>query len=407
VSHDCIGTKAPGEDTMSKKQGRKRGSRNKGYFYRTGRGWFTKIGSQFFPLLDANGERLRDKETPADELQIALGRFKASQKHEEKQQAARKAARLNVTILDVCMAYLKQVEATGAKKTLDDRSDTLFDFCFGLPPAFRSRDGKPSKAATPADKLHVGYGALPVAQLRPIDVDQWLQSHPTWNGGRRSRIQAVKRALNYGVESGLIERNPIRGYKTPRPVGRVTYITPEQEAALLENARYHFRMALKVCLRTGARPGCEFAKLTAKHVKDHGDRMEWVFGADESKTKKLRIIRITDPEIMEIVRKQITEYPTGPIFRTLKGDGWTRSNLSQKFRALKAKIAKKGIKLDDGACIYSLRHSYAKRILQGFWSGKQTNIETLARLMGNSPQVCAAHYLLDTGTYQEPLWEAC
>ena len=60
--------------------------------------------------------------------------------------------------------------------------------------------------------------------------------------------------------------------------------------------------AIKVCIRTGARPGCEFAKLTAKHVRDNGNRMEWVFRPEESKTHILRIIRITDPELLAIVR---------------------------------------------------------------------------------------------------------
>ncbi len=164
-------------------------------------------------------------------------------------------------------------------------------------------------------------------------------------------------------------------------------------------------MAIKVCIRTGARPGCEFAKLTAAHIEDRDNRMSWTFKAEESKTKVLRIIRITDPEILEIVRQQIKRHRTGPIFRCAAGTPWTRENLTEKFRTLKNKLAQQGIEFDKDAVMYSCRHTYAKRVLQGFWSGKPTNIETLAKLMGNSPQVCRDHYLQWCDSYSEPLWD--
>jgi len=47
---------------------------------------------------------------------------------------ARPAQRCQVTVLEVCQAYLENTKATGAAKTHSDRADTLFDFCFGLPP---------------------------------------------------------------------------------------------------------------------------------------------------------------------------------------------------------------------------------------------------------------------------------
>jgi hypothetical protein len=61
---------------------------------------------------------------------------------------------------------------------------------------------------------------------------------------------------------------------------------------------------------------------------------------------------------------------------------------------------------DRDCVLYSTRHTYAKRILQGYWSGKPTNIETLARLMGNSPAICRAHYLQWDETSTEFLWQS-
>ena len=405
---------------MAKAKGRRSGSRNRGYFFRDGRGWFTKIGGKFVALEFENRDRMRDRNTPAAELKAAVRRAtdavaatpQVVAEDEGPESSVDTAAEVQafageVTIEDVCTAYLARVQDAGAEATLISRRNTLFDWCYGLPSRFIQVDeAKPKSKPKQSDYIHDGYGLLPVSQLKPLHLDQWLQAHPTWKGGRRTRIQAVKRALNYGVEAGMIPANPIKGYKTPKQNGRVTYITPEQEKALLASAYPALATAIKVCIRTGARPGCEFAKLTAAHIAERGDRMEWTFRSTESKTRNLRIIRITEPEILTIVRRQMKLHPKGPIFRNSAGMPWTRELLTEKFRKLKNKLAKKGMEFDKDCCMYSCRHTYAKRVLQGYWSGKPTNIETLAKLMGNSPQVCRDHYLQWCDSYSEPLWES-
>jgi hypothetical protein len=68
---------------MAKRKGRRAGSRNRGYFYRTGRGWFAKIAvhdkdgdvkEKFVALEFENGDRMRDRYTPAAELKAAADR---------------------------------------------------------------------------------------------------------------------------------------------------------------------------------------------------------------------------------------------------------------------------------------------------------------------------------------------
>ncbi|MFN0244175.1 MAG: hypothetical protein ACKVWV_14900, partial [Planctomycetota bacterium] len=211
--------------------GRRKGSRNRGYFYRTGRGWFAKDAGRFIPLADSEGGRLRDRTCPAETVQDAYARFRLEKRQREEAELVKPAA-TDATVLDVCLAYLAKAKQDGAEATYRSRCDTLFDFCFGLAPKFRARDGNPVQAAKKSDKLHEGYGALSVAGLLPFHVDRWLQAHPKWTkGGIRSRIQAIKRAVNYAVESGLIDQSPLRGYKTPKPTSRIVYITPAQEEA--------------------------------------------------------------------------------------------------------------------------------------------------------------------------------
>ncbi len=376
--------------------GRRKGGHNdKGYFYRSGRGWHAVVEGRFVPLLYENGDRMRDKATPVAELKAAYRRA-VDRRPEDI------AKPDQVTVLQVCAAYLEQVESDGAASTYENRSRTLFDFCFGLPAKFLG-DDKP-KAKT-SDYIHDGYGKLPVTSLKKYHLNKWLQVHPSWKGAKRSYIQAVLRAFNSAVESGMIEANPVKGFKIPKQNARVTYITPEQEKALCDVANPSLRMAIQVCIRTGARPGCEFAKLTAAHIEDQGERMTWTFKPGESKTRTLRVIRVTDRETIAIVRRQVAKYPAGPIFRCESGVPWRRDNLADQFRYWKKKLAVRGVVLDDDAVMYSCRHTYAKRVLQGFWTGKATNIETLARLMGNTPQICRDHYLQWCDHYSEPLWD--
>ena len=365
------------------------------------------------PLTFPDGAPIRDRQVEDAVLKEAHARWLlARQAAEEAAQKTLDAAS-QVTVEQVCLAYLADARVNGAEQTYEVRADTLFDFCFGLPARFRSKDATPKpltkemREEAAKARIHKGYGRLPLKELVPLHVDQWLNAHKDWKGCRRTRIQAVKRAINYSVEKGLVPKNPIRGYKTPKANSRVTYITAEQEEALLKNANRALRIAIKVCIRTGARYYSEFCKLTRRHVKDYGDRMEWVFQPNESKTGKLRTIRIMDPEILAIIREEMKRHSGGPIFRGLNGKPWTRNNLCRRFVELRHRLERKKMEFDSDCCMYSCRHTYAKRTLQGYWTGKPCAIETLARLMGNSVQVCRDHYLQWSESYNEPLWEAC
>ncbi len=395
------------------KLGRKRRGRNRGYFYRSGRGWYANDGKRMVPLLSPNGARIREKETPHEEVQAAYERWKETCRTAENTRAAADSC---VTVEDVCRAYLAQAQANGAHETFLGRADTLFDLCYGLPGRFRSKDGKPKpmtqkrRAEMKAARIHPGYGKMRADDFIPLHIDEWLRAHKSWKGSKRTRIQAVKKAFSYAQARGLIAQNTIRKCPVPRARSRVTYITPEQEAILVGAANEALAMAIKVCIRTGARYFSEYARLTRKHVTDRGGRMEWVFEANESNNGKLRTLRITDPEIIQITRRQIEKYPDGPVFRALNGKPWGANNFRRRFRELVKRVARKAeeegaqIDFDPDLCMYITRHTYAKRMLQGYWSGKPVPIEILAQLMGISVRVCRDHYLRWTDSMNEALW---
>jgi hypothetical protein len=90
--------------------GRQPGSRNRGYFYRAGHGWFTKIDGSFVALTDPEGERIRSKATPIAEIKAAYARIIAAPVEPVNSPAE------GTTIQDVCNA-LDQAKAEGSGKT--------------------------------------------------------------------------------------------------------------------------------------------------------------------------------------------------------------------------------------------------------------------------------------------------
>lgn len=254
-------------------KGRKRGSRNKGYFFRKGRGWFAKDqAGRFVPLTAEDGERLREKDTPDKILRESHARFLLTTPEQTSGMAFQELAE----------RYLANIKRDkGAESTRETRADFLFDLCYGYGRKWRLATAEP----TAMDRIHPGYGELAAEEFRPYHVHEWLEKHPGWGAGTaRLAIQAVKRVLNYGTNSGLIERNGLKGMSVPAAGARITCLNPDQEQALFDESGPPLSEALQILIRTGMRP-MEFAQLAGRHVYDMGERMELRFRADEIKTR--------------------------------------------------------------------------------------------------------------------------
>ena len=394
--------KRRGRPPKSEIRGRIAGGHNKGYWFRKGRGWYVTDGQRKIPLLDAVGNHLKAPDTSEDALKEAHARYVLGLQ----QEAEREATGDTALVLRVVKDYLDYAKSNNRPSTYVKRGEFLFDFCFGLPCRFWDYGkGRKVPKPTPADYLHKGYGDKPIGKLIPMDIQQWLDAHKGWGAStRRMAVQGVKRAFNYAVKMGLIADNPIAKFKVGQGRKRITYFTPKQEAAMMKHSTPALAIAIRVCIRTGVRYGSEFCRLTAKHIDDTGKCMVWRFSAEESKTGKPRVVYIPT-DIAELTRQAAKRYPHGAIFRTSHGKPWVIRNLRSAFRLLKLKLEKNGVKLDPDACLYSTRHTYAKRMLGGYWD-KPTTIELVAGLMGNSRQVCWDHYGAWCDGYTEPLVEA-
>ena len=369
---------------------RKKGSRNKGFWFRPGRGWYATGGKTAVPLRNDQGQHIKRPED-REEAKHAYARYLLATGRDEK--------RSGLSVLEACQIYLDHLEATGAPQTYRMRAAVLFDLCAGYPARFRGSKVKP----TSKDRIHPGLGAKTVAGLTSLDIEKWLKAHPGWKNTRVA-LQAVRRALNYCKESRLIAENPVK-LKLPKVGCREAYIAPEVEQAIYRYARPALALMVKVCILTGSRPKIEFASLQPRHVKETPRGQCWEFPAREAKGRKKRRTIYVPEEVAAIVRERIKKQSTGPVFRNESGNPWTQEALRSAFKCLRGRLRAKGITVDDNLVPYCCRHTYAKRMLGGYW-GPPVTLEVLAGLMGNTPQICWDHYAKWSNQYTDPFWAA-
>jgi len=129
------------------------------------------------------------------------------------------------TVAVICETYLNHSNIHDWPASYKIRRDYLWDFCTGLPP--RTRNEGLTKKDTDRLRIHDGFGKTRLCDLPTYDITSWLDKHEDWTGARRNAVQAVRRAINYCLEQGLVTRSLIQGYKVRRSRGRVTYFTPE------------------------------------------------------------------------------------------------------------------------------------------------------------------------------------
>ena len=78
-------------------------------------------------------------------------------------------------------------------------------------------------------------------------------------------------------------------------------------------------------------------------------------------------------EAYSITERRALKHPEGPIFRQEHGDPWDKNSVRCKFRRLKEKLGLPEL------CSYTLRHSFATRMLQA-----SVDSHVVAKLMGHT-----------------------
>ncbi len=202
-----------------------------------------------------------------------------------------------------------------------------------------------------------GIAALPAYELKPWQVQEWIDSHGArWGANYRGgAVIAVKRVFHWAEELGHGEGNPVKKLKKPSPQRRKIYMKPadyEQMLALIKPGD-PFRDLFTFAWVTGARPQ-EIRHIEQRHI--FLDRKRIVFPAEESKGKRNeRVIRL-NMVALEIVERLLVLHPDGKLFRNTHGDPWSKFALCERHAEMKKKTGK-------ALSPYTMRHGFVTRKL--------------------------------------------
>lgn len=236
---------------MAKKRrmGRAKGRKNKGFFFRTGRGWYTKPAGakSAIPIRDANGNHIKSRDHEK-EAELAYRAMTGQASHD--------ATGSDDVLAVVCVKYLIHSKKNDQPETYRLRKRFLFDLCTGFPARYTNAD----PPFPESDRIHKGYGQVSVGKFTKAMLDEWIEAHTRWSTNKNP-VQAIKRALNWAVDRGHISNNPIKGYETDPSRTRSTYWTEGQEKLIYEHACPELALAVRVMIATGARPFIEFAAI--------------------------------------------------------------------------------------------------------------------------------------------------
>jgi integrase len=235
------------------------------------------------------------------------------------------------------------------------------------------------------------HGKKPARQLKPFDVNRWVASHRAWGPwSQRGAISSIKRALNWAVDEGLLEKNPIARIKLPSAGRREVLISDSQHRDIISqtpNGRAPsktelcFRQMLIALRHSGARPG-SIAAVTAEDVTPEVD--SWVLRQHKTAKKTGKPLTVyLSPCLQTLTKILLHRRKAGPLFVNSRGKKWTRSAVRQRMMRLREKLD-----LPDGLVAYGYRHSYATNMLEA-----GVPMATVAELLGHrSTKMLSAYY---------------
>jgi hypothetical protein len=188
-------------------------------WFRDGRGWYVQLdGRQVFlgehPPGFPRPQKSDGRWNPPQPIRDALHRRMAGRGTAPNATVILDSAPV-VAVLDAYLDWLlnRVREGSKAQRTFDWYRKYLDDFAHFATDSYRVQD-------------------LTVAQLEPIHVYQWVDSHAGWKTGKRGAITAVQRAFGWAATAGLLKSlgsaSPLRALEKPQQ-GRREQLVSEAE----------------------------------------------------------------------------------------------------------------------------------------------------------------------------------
>ena len=323
--------------------------RPKPYFKKSHRAWYVN--------LNGRPKRLASEEEGEE----------AAYREYDALMAGRQPIKDDTPVVAVLDRFLDYHKAKSADATYQFYHNALDSFAHFIGPKLRLSDLKPGHVYDWIERSHRTAKKATLAGM--VDTGR-----PTTDNYRRNLMRAVKAAFRWAERREDIDRSPVRNVELPTARPRDAYLTPAQFDKLMaaiagsRDGGCLFDL-ITVVRETGCRPG-EARRIESRWFDREGRC--WVFPVAQSKGKReKRVILLTD-KAFEICQRLALKNPEGPIFRTSKGNPWTR-------RAFSNRLYQLSDKLGFSAFPYLVRHCFATdAIIRG------VDLQTIATLMGHS-----------------------
>ncbi len=181
------------------------------------------------------------------------------------------------------------------------------------------------------------YPDLKINDLKPFHVQQWVDSYPRLGRtSKRNYVRTVKRCCKWAVQQGYLPTSPIEQLEVPGADRKETFVTVEEyERLLAAISDASFRDLVVATWETGCRPQ-ESLRVEARHVELRHQR--WVFPKSESKGKREPRVIYLSETALEITRRRMQQFPTGPLFRNSAGNRWSTDAVNCAFDRLRTRL---------------------------------------------------------------------
>ncbi len=212
-------------------------------------------------------------------------------------------------------------------------------------------------------KFATFHPSLPLASLRPFHVQRWLDSfRGVASATKRNYARSIIRVMHWSLAQGLIDRNPLVGFRKPRCGRREVVVSPDEFVRLLNFTRNRcFRDLLCFAWETGARAS-ECLAIEKRHLDRANERI--VFPASEEKMGRAPRVIYLNAAAMEIVERLVAT-ATDRVFRNSRGRPWTTDAVNCAFQQLRIREGKRimkerGLRIPESD-VNELTHCLRKR----------------------------------------------
>lgn len=229
------------------------------------------------------------------------------------------------------------------------------------------------------------FGRTGADRLTPGAVEDWLGEQSDWGPTtRHDTAGAIRAVFRWARRGKRIAGDPLEGLEKPQRTRRREVVMGADLWPVVRSAivSWEFLFLAEFLHGTGCRPGEAF-KLEARHV-DWDRGIAVVPGKQTRKTGRASVIAMSE-DVLGWLLPLCEARPIGPVFRTAKGNPWSKNSVNCQVRDLRKRI---GVGKDAGVVAYALRHLFATDMLD-----RGTPVATVSTLLNHGDtRMVMQHY---------------